>query len=422
MLFQNLYLARSAQGVLTLENVALAEIAQQFGTPTYVYSKKAITDNFLAYAEALEGQAHQICYAVKANSNLSILKLLAQLNAGFDIVSGGELTRVLAIGADPKKIVFSGVGKSAEEIQQALQAGIGCFNIESASELDQIAQIAAVHGRKAPVSFRVNPDVDPKTHPYISTGLKDNKFGVAFDTALALYRKAAGMMSITVKGIDCHIGSQIIDAAPYMQALDKVLDLVEALEKEGIPIDHVDLGGGLGITYKNEAPPSVHEFLKGILQRFVQRGHAHRTFMLEPGRSIVGNAGLLLMRVQILKPGASKNFCITDAAMNDYMRPALYQSYSEIVEVQAKSLPSTLYDVVGPVCESGDWLGKDRSLAVAQGDLLALLSAGAYGMSMASNYNSRNRAAEVMVEGETCTLIRQRETMGDQLAAELSCL
>ena len=272
------------------------------------------------------------------------------------------------------------------------------------------------------MSFRVNPDVDPKTHPYISTGLKDNKFGVAFDTALALYRKAAGMMSITVKGIDCHIGSQIIDAAPYMQALDKVLDLVEALEKEGIPIDHVDLGGGLGITYKNEAPPSVQEFLKGILQRFVQRGHAHRIFMLEPGRSIVGNAGLLLMRVQILKPGASKNFCITDAAMNDYMRPALYQSYSEIVEVQAKSLPSTLYDVVGPVCESGDWLGKDRSLAVAQGDLLALLSAGAYGMSMASNYNSRNRAAEVMVEGETCTLIRQRETIGDQLAVELSCL
>jgi diaminopimelate decarboxylase len=386
-----------------------------------VYSKQAITDNFMAYVHALAGQPHQICYAMKANSNLSVLKLLAQLGAGFDIVSGGELARVLAIKADPKKIVFSGVGKSRQEIHAALEAGIGCFNIESASELEQIAQIAAAHGVRAPVSFRVNPDVDPKTHPYISTGLKDNKFGVAFDMALALYRKAADTSSIAVKGIDCHIGSQIIDPAPYMQALDKILDLVEALEKDGIPLHHVDLGGGLGITYQNEAPPSVNEFLQPILQRFGQRGHAHRTFMLEPGRSILGNAGLLLMQVQILKPGTSKNFCITDAAMNDYMRPALYQSYSEIVEVQPKGVPS-IYDVVGPVCESGDWLGRDRCLAVSQGDLLALLSAGAYGMSMASNYNSRNRAAEVMVDGATCTLIRQRESIDDQLAGELVCL
>ncbi len=421
MAFPNLYLARSVHAVLTLEDLPLTEIAAQFGTPTYVYSKQAITDNFMAYVRALAGQPHQICYAMKANSNLSVLKLLAQLGAGFDIVSGGELARVLAIKADPKKIVFSGVGKSRQEIHAALEAGIGCFNIESASELEQIAQIAAAHGVRAPVSFRVNPDVDPKTHPYISTGLKDNKFGVAFDMALALYRKAADTSSIAVKGIDCHIGSQIIDPAPYMQALDKILDLVEALEKDGIPLHHVDLGGGLGITYKNEVPPSVNEFLQPILQRFGQRGHAHRTFMLEPGRSILGNAGLLLMQVQILKPGTSKNFCITDAAMNDYMRPALYQSYSEIVEVQPKGVPS-IYDVVGPVCESGDWLGRDRCLAVSQGDLLALLSAGAYGMSMASNYNSRNRAAEVMVDGAKSTLIRQRETIEDQLTAELACL
>lgn len=417
MAFPNLYLARSRQAVLTLEDLPLTEIAAQFGTPTYVYSKQAITDNFMAYVRALAGQPHQICYAMKANSNLSILKLLAQLGAGFDIVSGGELARVLAIKADPKKIVFSGVGKSRQEIQAALEAGIGCFNIESASELEQIAQIAAAHGVRAPVSFRVNPDVDPKTHPYISTGLKDNKFGVAFEMALALYRKAADTSSIAVKGIDCHIGSQIIDPAPYMQALDKILDLVEALEKDGIPLHHVDLGGGLGITYQNEAPPSVNEFLQPILQRFGQRGHAHRTFMLEPGRSILGNAGLLLMQVQILKPGTSKNFCITDAAMNDYMRPALYQSYSEIVEVQPKGVPS-IYDVVGPVCESGDWLGRDRSLAVSQGDLLALLSAGAYGMSMASNYNSRGRAAEVLVDGTTVHLIRRRETAIDQMQGE----
>jgi diaminopimelate decarboxylase len=421
MTLQNPHLLRGAHGALGLEDVPLADIAAQYGTPVYVYSQRTITENFLAYARALAGRPHQICYAMKANSNLSILKLLAGLGAGFDIVSGGELARVLAIKADPKKVVFSGVGKSHAEIETALAAGIGCFNIESTTELDRIAQIAAAHGVRAPVSFRVNPDVDPKTHPYISTGLKGNKFGVAFETALALYRKAADAASIAVRGIDCHIGSQIVDPAPYMEALDKMLDVVEALEKDGIAIHHFDLGGGLGITYKDEVLPSVDAFLQPILKRFGERGHAHRTFMLEPGRSITGNAGLLLSKVEVLKPGATKNFCIVDAAMNDYMRPALYQSYSEIVEVAPQG-QAVLYDVVGPVCESGDWLGRDRALAVQEGDLVALLSAGAYGMSMASNYNTRNRVAEVMVNGSETKLIRARETLEAQLATEMVCL
>jgi diaminopimelate decarboxylase len=422
MSFPNPHLARTQTGELMLESVALDEVASRFGTPCYVYSERAIRENFLAYASALQGREHRICYAMKANSNLSILKLLAGIGAGFDIVSGGELARALTVGAAPRSIVFSGVGKTAAEIEQALAAGIGCFNIESASELDRIAALAAAHGVRAPVSFRVNPDVDAKTHPYISTGLKGNKFGVPIQQAHALYLQAAAHAALQVVGIDCHIGSQILDASPYLQALDRVLDLVEALECDGIAIHHIDLGGGLGIQYKDEAPPTPASYLAPVLKRLEERGHSGKQFMLEPGRSIVGNAGLLLMKVEVLKPGEVKNFCIVDGAMNDYMRPAMYEAYSQIVEVQPSDAAPVMYDVVGPVCESGDWLGRDRTLAVREGGLVALLSAGAYGMSMASNYNTRNRAAEVMISGSDTRLIRQRETIDMQLAAERACL
>ncbi|MGL4576080.1 MAG: diaminopimelate decarboxylase [Burkholderiaceae bacterium] len=419
-MFPNPHLQR-VNHVLSLEAVPLPEIAARFGTPTYVYSQRTITENFTAYKNALAGRKHRICYAMKANSNLSILKLLASLGAGFDIVSAGELQRVLAAGGQAGDIVFSGVGKTHAEIEAALAAGIGCFNVESETELDRIAQIAQAHGKRAAISFRVNPDVDPKTHPYISTGLKGNKFGVQFDTALALYRKAAATPSLQVVGIDAHIGSQITDIAPYLESLDKMLDLIEQLEREGIHIHHLDVGGGLGITYKDEAPPTPAQLFAPLLARIDARGHGHRTLMLEPGRSIVGNAGLLLMKVEVLKQAATKNFCIVDGAMNDYMRPALYEAYSEIVEVAPRSSAVT-YDVVGPVCESGDWLGRDRVLAVQEGDLVALLSAGAYGMSMASNYNTRNRAAEVLVNGSEAKLIRERETFEMQVAAERDCL
>jgi diaminopimelate decarboxylase len=419
----NPHLADGPAG-LTLDGVALADIARQFGTPTYVYSARTLRENFASYQQALAGRKHRVCYAMKANSNLSILRLLAAMGAGFDIVSGGELARVLAAGGDPAGIVFSGVGKQVAEIEAALNAGgkgIGCFNVESATELARIEQVAARLGKRAPVSFRVNPDVDPKTHPYISTGLKDNKFGVAFGTAIDLYRRAAASEHLKVVGIDCHIGSQIIDPAPFMEALDKMLDLVEQLEREGIAIEHFDLGGGLGITYRDEAPPTPAQYLAPILARFDARGHGGKTFMLEPGRSIVGNAGLLLSTVQVIKQAASKRFCIVDAAMNDYMRPAMYGAYSEIVEVAPRG-DAAAHDVVGPVCESGDWLGRDRLLAVAEGDLLALLSAGAYGMSMASNYNTRGRAAEVLVDAGQVHLIRRRETIDMQLADELAAL
>ncbi|MFC3147506.1 diaminopimelate decarboxylase [Piscinibacterium candidicorallinum] len=419
----NPHLADGPAG-LALDGVALADIARQFGTPTYVYSARALRENFASYQQALAGRKHRVCYAMKANSNLSILKLLAGMGAGFDIVSAGELARVLAAGGDPAGIVFSGVGKQVAEIEAALNAGgsgIGCFNVESATELARIEQVAARLGKRAPVSFRVNPDVDPKTHPYISTGLKDNKFGVAFGTAIDLYRRAAASAHLKVVGIDCHIGSQIIDPAPFMEALDKMLDLVEQLEREGIVIEHFDLGGGLGITYRDEAPPTPAQYLAPILARFDARGHGSKTFMLEPGRSIVGNAGLLLSTVQVIKQAASKRFCIVDAAMNDYMRPAMYGAYSEIVEVAPQG-DAAVHDVVGPVCESGDWLGRDRLLAVAEGDLLALLSAGAYGMSMASNYNTRGRAAEVLVDAGQVRLIRRRETIDMQLADELAAL
>jgi diaminopimelate decarboxylase len=419
-MFPNPHLQRVNQ-VLLLEAVPLPEIAARFGTPAYVYSQRTITENFIAYKNALADRKHRICYAMKANSNLSILKLLAGLGAGFDIVSAGEMQRVLAAGGKAQDIVFSGVGKTHAEIEAALAAGIGCFNVESETELDRIAEIAQAHGKRAAISFRVNPDVDPKTHPYISTGLKGNKFGVQFDTALALYRKAALTPSLEVIGIDAHIGSQITEVAPYLESLDKMLDLIEQLEREGIHIHHLDVGGGLGITYKDEAPPTPAQLFAPLLARIDARGHGHRTLMLEPGRSIVGNAGLLLMKVEVLKRAATKNFCIVDGAMNDYMRPALYEAYSEIVEVAPRGTAVT-YDVVGPVCESGDWLGRDRALAVQEGDLVALLSAGAYGMSMASNYNTRNRAAEVLINGSDVKLIRQRETFEMQIAAERDCL
>ncbi len=415
-------LARNSTGTLTLEGASLADIAAQFGTPCYVYSEQAIRDNYLAYDHALAGRDHQICYAMKANSNLSILKLLASLGAGFDIVSGGELQRVLLAGGDASKVVFSGVGKSRAELALALEKGVGCFNIESASELDTLAQVAAAHGVRAKVSFRVNPDVDPKTHPYISTGLKGNKFGVPFNVAKTLYRKAAALSCIQVVGIDAHIGSQIVDIAPYLEALDKMLDFVEALASEGIALEHFDIGGGLGITYNTETPPNIGEFADVILQKFDNHGGSIKKFMMEPGRSIVGNAGVLLTRTEVLKHGAEKNFCIVDAAMNDYMRPALYQSFVHITEVQSSTQAAAVYDVVGPVCESGDWLGRDRELRVSEGDLLVLQSAGAYGMSMSSNYNTRNRAAEVMVSNGQPRLIRERETLEQQLQSELACL
>jgi diaminopimelate decarboxylase len=416
------YLERNAAGALTLEGASLADIAAQFGTPCYVYSEQAIRDNYLAYDNALKGRDHQICYAMKANSNLSILKLLASLGAGFDIVSGGELQRVLLAGGDASKVVFSGVGKSRAELTLALEKGVGCFNIESASELDTLAQVAAAHGVRAKVSFRVNPDVDPKTHPYISTGLKGSKFGVMFGQAKALYHKAASLPSIHVVGIDAHIGSQIVEIAPYLEALDKMLDLVEALARDGITLEHFDIGGGLGITYNTETPPHINAFAKMIIGKFEGRGKSIKKFMMEPGRSIVGNAGVLLTRTEVIKLGATKNFCIVDAAMNDYMRPALYQSFVHITEVQTSTQAAAVYDVVGPVCESGDWLGRDRELRVRENDLLVLQSAGAYGMSMSSNYNTRNRAAEVMVHKGKARLIRERETLEQQLQSELACL
>ncbi|MDK9702981.1 MAG: diaminopimelate decarboxylase [Sulfuritalea sp.] len=408
---------------LWVEGVALADIAARFGTPCYVYSKAALTAAYAAYRDALQahGMADRslICYAVKANSNLAILDLFAGLGAGFDIVSGGELARVLAAGGDPSKIVFSGVGKSHAEMRAALEAGIHCFNVESASELEHLSAVAGSVGRRAPVSLRVNPDVDPKTHPYISTGLKNAKFGVAFDEAFDLYRRAATLPHIAVKGIDCHIGSQLLDPAPAAEAADKVLALVDRLAAAGIVLEHIDLGGGMGIQYRADEPaPAAADYLAPMLTRLAGRSEK---LMFEPGRSLVGNAGLLLTRVEVLKPGEEKHFAVVDAAMNDLMRPALYDAWHDIVKVGADGTATGApmsYEIVGPVCESGDFLGHDRLLALNEGDLLAILSAGAYGMAMASNYNSRPRAAEVMVDGEAVHLIRRREEIAQLFALE----
>jgi diaminopimelate decarboxylase len=384
----------------------------------FVYSKAAMLAALAAYQRGLAGRKAQICYAMKANSSLAVLQLFARAGCGFDIVSGGELERVLAAGGDPAKVIFSGVGKTRAEMAQALRAGIGCFNVESESELDVLHGVASELGRVAPVSLRVNPNVDAKTHPYISTGLKDNKFGIAHENALAAYRHAASLSGLRVVGIDCHIGSQITDSAPYLDTIDRILDLVEEIEKAGIAIAHIDLGGGLGISYNGEAPPAADALWTALLARFDARGHGGRQFMIEPGRSLVGNAGVCLTEVLYLKPGEQKNFCVVDAAMNDLPRPAMYEAFHQIVPVSEKSGPGTLYDVVGPVCESGDWLGRQRLLQVAPGELLAVLSAGAYCMSMASNYNTRGRAAEVLVDGHQVHLIREREDARDQMRGE----
>jgi diaminopimelate decarboxylase len=402
-------------GVLHAEQVPLPAIAAEFGTPAYVYSRAAIEERFRAISAPLSGRDHLVCYAMKANSNLAVLAVLARLGAGFDIVSGGELARVLAAGGDPGKVVFSGVGKTEAEMRAALAAGVLCFNVESAAELDRLDRVARAAGRRARVSIRVNPDVDPKTHPYISTGLKENKFGVAYADAPGLYRDAAARAGIEVVGVDCHIGSQITEVAPYLEALDKVLALVDRLAAEGIRLHHLDLGGGFGIRYRDETPPELGAFVQALLARL---GDRPLRLMFEPGRSIVGNAGLLLTRVEYLKHAEARNFAIVDGAMNDLLRPSLYAAWHDIVPVRHRAAPAAAYDVVGPVCESGDFLGKERLLALAEGDLLAVMSAGAYGMCMSSNYNTRPRAAEVMVDGATPHLVRRRERTEELFATE----
>ncbi|MBK1614657.1 diaminopimelate decarboxylase [Rubrivivax gelatinosus] len=402
-------LLRDAAGELRLEGHSLAELGRRFGTPLYVYSRAAMLDALAGYQRALAGLPHLICYAMKANSNLAVLQTFARAGCGFDIVSGGELERVLAAGGDPAKIVFSGVGKTAAEMRRALEAGVRCFNVESLGELERLSAVAVAAGRRAPVSLRVNPDVDAGTHPYISTGLKDNKFGIPHDEALAAYRRAAALPGLAVVGIDCHIGSQITQLEPYLDALGRLLDLVEAVEAAGIALHHVDVGGGLGITYTDETPPSPEALVRALAELMRARGHGQRELLVEPGRSLVGNAGVLLTEVQYLKPGETKNFCIVDAAMNDLVRPAMYEAWMAIEPCQLRAGAAPVWDVVGPVCESGDWLGRDRALALEPGDLLAVLSAGAYGMAMAGNYNSRPRAAELLLDGDAVHVVRERE-------------
>jgi diaminopimelate decarboxylase len=405
-------------GELHAEGVALSQIASQHGTPCYVYSKASLTQAFNNFKAGLIGSDHLVCFAVKANPNLAILNIFAKLGAGFDIVSGGELARVLAAGGDPQKIVFSGVGKTADEMRSALDAGIFCFNVESSSELKRLNDVAKSMGKIAPVSLRVNPNVDAKTHPYISTGLKNNKFGVAFEEAISVYEAAAAMPNIAVHGVDCHIGSQITELAPFIEALDLILGLVDKLAAKNIHISHIDVGGGIGITYSDETPPEFATYAKAILDKLKNR---NVKLLFEPGRALVGNAGVLLTKVEYIKPSEAKNFAIVDAAMNDLMRPALYDAYHDIVAVKPRVGASTVYEIVGPVCESGDFLGHDRKLNLAEDDLLAIMSAGAYGMSMASNYNTRGRAAEVIVDNDQVFVVRQREKIADLFALE-SCL
>ena len=400
---------------LHAETVPLSRIAEAFGTPCYVYSRAALEAAYRAYDRALARRDHLICYAVKANSSLAVLNLLARLGSGFDIVSGGELERVIAAGGDPGKTVFSGVGKSAAEMRAALAAGILCFNVESESELKRLDRVAGELGKTAPVSLRVNPDVDAKTHPYIATGLKESKFGVAYDEALPLYRSAAGMANLRIIGVDCHISSQITETPPFIAALQKLLDLIDRLAAERIDVTHIDIGGGLGIRYRDEAPPPVADYVHALLACL---GDRKQKILLEPGRSVAGNAGILLARVEYLKCGAHRNFAILDAAMNDLIRPALYEAWHDIQPVHPRRTPARRYEVVGPVCESGDFLGHDRELSVAEGDLVAIMSAGAYGMTMSSNYNTRPRAAEVMVSGTEMHLIRARESVPQLIAPE----
>ena len=402
-------------GQLYAESVALSGVAERFGTPCYLYSRAALEAAFDEFRQELDGIDSMICYAVKANSNIAVLNVFARLGAGFDIVSLGELKRVLAAGADPKKIVFSGVGKSAAEMAFALETGIYCFNVESAPELDRLNTVAGKLGKKAPISLRVNPNVDAKTHPYISTGLKENKFGVAYEDALTTYKKAAGLPNLEVTGIDCHIGSQLLDPAPFAEALEKLLQLIDQLRVNGIELRHIDLGGGLGIRYKDEDEPSVKSYLQPLLRELKGRG---LKILLEPGRRLVGNAGVLLTQVEYLKPGEAKNFAIIDAAMNDLARPALYDAWHDIVPVIPRSGETSNWEIVGPICESSDFLGHKRALNLLPGDVLAVMSAGAYGMAMSSNYNTRPRAAEVMIDGAEAHLIRRRETIEDLYALE----
>ena len=401
-------------GVLHAEDVSLRELAERFGTPLYVYSRATLERHYRAFDDAFGDHPHRICYAVKANSNIAVLNLLARLGAGFDIVSGGELTRVLRAGGDPRGIVFSGVGKTTDEIEMALAAGIHCFNVESAAELELLNLVAGEQDAVAPVSIRVNPDVDAQTHPYISTGLKENKFGVDILDAPALYQRAQDLPHLRVIGVDCHIGSQLTSLSPFLDAADRVLDLIEKLRHRGIHVEHLDIGGGLGVRYRDETPPLPAEYVSELLKRIPDDLPIH----MEPGRAIAANAGVFLTRVLYLKPTAHRNFAIVDGAMNDLIRPSLYSAWQEIVPVAPHDADCREWDIVGPVCETGDFLGKDRALALETGDLLAVRSAGAYGFSMASNYNSRNRAAEVVVDGDQAFLVRKRETFDDQIKLE----
>ena len=402
-------------GQLHVESVPLSDIAARFGTPCYVYSRAALETALDEFQHELNGVDSLVCYAVKANSNLAVLDVFARRGAGFDIVSIGELKRALAAGADPQKVVFSGVGKSAAEMAFALTTGILCFNVESAPELDRLNDVAASLGKKAPISLRVNPNVNAKTHPYISTGLKENKFGVAYDDALKIYQHAASLPKLEVIGIDCHIGSQLLDPAPFSEALDKLLQLIDQLATHGIALHHIDLGGGLGIRYRDEVAPTVKSYLQPMLQELKDR---RLKILLEPGRRLVGNAGLLLTRVEYLKPGEVKNFAIIDAAMNDLARVALYDAWHDIVPVSPRAGDARIWEIVGPVCESADFLGHNRPLAIEPGDLLAIMSAGAYGMVMSSNYNTRTRAPEVMVDGTQVHLVRRRESVEELYALE----
>lgn len=406
-------------GALHAEHVDLTAAAEQYGTPLYVYSRQALEHHYQQYQSALGDWPGMICYAVKANSNLAVLSVLARLGAGFDIVSQGELERVLAAGGEASRIVFSGVGKQASEMRRALEVGVHCFNVESEAELERLSDVASDMGVSAPVSLRINPDVDAQTHPYISTGLKDNKFGIAIDDAVRIYQKACSLPGLTVKGVDCHIGSQLTEISPFLDALDRLLALVDELSANGIHIEHLDLGGGLGVTYQDEAPASISEFVSAVKQRLQGRS---LQLLFEPGRSIAANAGVFVTRVEYLKLSEHKNFAIIDGAMNDLIRPSLYNAWQDIKPVKQHSdAQLRSYDVVGPVCETGDFLGKDRNLAITSGDLLAVMSAGAYGFVMASNYNTRGRPAEVMVDGQQLHLVRQRETVAEQFATE-QCL
>ncbi|MGP8308946.1 diaminopimelate decarboxylase [Vibrio sp. YIC-376] len=403
------YFNYQEDGQLWAEDVSLQALAEQHGTPLYVYSRATLERHWKAFDSAVGQHPHLVCYAVKANSNLGVLNTLARLGSGFDIVSGGELERVIAAGGDAKKVVFSGVGKTAAEMKRALELGIKCFNVESEPELERLNKVAGELGVIAPISLRINPDVDAKTHPYISTGLRDNKFGIAFDRAPQVYKFAQSLPNLNVQGIDCHIGSQLTDIDPFIDATDRLLTLIDDLKAQGIDIRHLDVGGGLGVVYRDELPPQPSDYAKALLGRL--ENHKELELIFEPGRAIAANAGILLTRVEFLKHTEHKNFAIIDAAMNDLMRPALYQAWQEIVPVSPREGEAQTYDLVGPICETGDFLGKDRALVLEEGDLLAVRSAGAYGFVMSSNYNTRTRAAEVMVDGKQSHLVRQREEL-----------